>query len=493
MKLLIGARTSDLARVQAYSVAKALKNVEENLEIEFLFKKSLGDINLEDPLWKMPEKGVFTQDLSRDLLDGKCDMVVHSWKDLPVELPVGTHLAATLARADRRDLFLIKKEAFSEIHQSRELRVLSSSPRRSHNLSPFFKAYLPFVLDDVSFFDVRGNVPTRIRKLMEAEDKHGLIVAKAALDRLLGAERSEFHEMQSELRSMLSQLEFCVLPVSCDPPAAAQGALAIEVRDGNVFLDALLKKISCEATAREASREREILSAHGGGCHQKIGVFVKQTPFGRIEMTCGQRHDGLCLDKQEFVSKRGTEALRGKKLWVSSDHTLWERVLLEIPAVPRDADLWITKNVGLDRVLQASPRLIWTAGLKTWRDLAKRGVWVHGSSESFGEGAGWENLSELLGDTPEWYKVGHSECVETSKKNIFTYELKNFELPKDILDFDLFYWASASAFFAAMQKEPSLKNKEHACGMGHTATELSKALGEKLWVFPSAAFLKECL
>src|SRR5690349_14814080 len=104
MKIKIGSRRSDLARVQALAVGRALKKAHRDLEVVHSFKESLGDKNLSDPLWKMPERGVFTEDFVDDLIQGRCDVVVHSWKDLPAEPRTETAIVATLPRADQRDL-----------------------------------------------------------------------------------------------------------------------------------------------------------------------------------------------------------------------------------------------------------------------------------------------------------------------------------------------------------------------------------------------------
>jgi hydroxymethylbilane synthase len=133
MRLRISARSSDLAKIQAYRVGEALRNKNPNIEIEFLFRESLGDKNLTDPLWKMPEKGVFTEDFLKDLLNEQTDLVVHSWKDLPTEEKEQTVIAATLPRADQRDLLLFKKSSVGNSNP----RLLSSSPRRVYNLDSF--------------------------------------------------------------------------------------------------------------------------------------------------------------------------------------------------------------------------------------------------------------------------------------------------------------------------------------------------------------------
>ena len=104
MRVTIASRRSDLARIQAYEVGKALQAAHPQLEIKYSFHESLGDKNQKDPLWQMPEKGVFTQDFREGLSRGEFDLVVHSWKDLAIEEDQETEIVATLPRADQRDL-----------------------------------------------------------------------------------------------------------------------------------------------------------------------------------------------------------------------------------------------------------------------------------------------------------------------------------------------------------------------------------------------------
>ena len=106
----IAARRSALARLQAELVGRALQQTQPNLALSYQFSASLGDQRAEEPLWQMPEKGVFTTDLRNELLAGQCDLVVHSWKDLPIEEHPQTVIAATLPRADQRDLLLVRRD-----------------------------------------------------------------------------------------------------------------------------------------------------------------------------------------------------------------------------------------------------------------------------------------------------------------------------------------------------------------------------------------------
>ena len=168
----------------------------------------------------MPEKGVFTQDFREGLLRGEFDLVVHSWKDLAIESDPETEIVATLPRADARDLLLARNDRWAEVERTGVMTILTSSPRRAHNLDSFLRDALPAKINELKFENVRGNVPTRLCKLLEG-DADGLIVAKAALDRLLEARQDEFVATQKELRDALSRCRWMVLPVRENPSAPA--------------------------------------------------------------------------------------------------------------------------------------------------------------------------------------------------------------------------------------------------------------------------------
>src|SRR5207245_8532816 len=115
MRLVLAARRSELARIQAIEVGDALRKANPQVTIEYSFNESLGDKNHNDPLWQMPEKGVFTQDLREGLLAGRYDLAVHSWKDLAIEDDGETEIVATLARADMRDLLLVRRDRWEQV------------------------------------------------------------------------------------------------------------------------------------------------------------------------------------------------------------------------------------------------------------------------------------------------------------------------------------------------------------------------------------------
>src|SRR5213075_1203785 len=149
-----------------------------------------------------------------------------------------------LPRADARDLLLVRRDRWDEVEHTGVMSILTSSPRRAYNLESFLRDALPAKINEMKFENVRGNVQTRVRKMLE-QNVDGLIVAKAAIDRLLStrgvseppavaggptpAAFDEFAETREFLLEALSQCLWMVLPLSANPSAPAQGALAIEI------------------------------------------------------------------------------------------------------------------------------------------------------------------------------------------------------------------------------------------------------------------------
>lgn len=469
MRLKISARKSDLARLQAYTVGDALKQKHPEIEIQYFFKESLGDKNLTEPLWKIPEKGVFTEDFYNELLSGETDLVVHSWKDLPTEGKPDTKITATLPRADQRDLLLIKKSHFQKLQQHKTFNVFSSSPRREYNLTEFLKTHLPFALDSVKFESVRGNIPTRLRKLLETENIDGLVVAKAALDRLLTAPQAEFKEVQTLLHSYLDNLQWMVLPLSVNPNAAAQGALAIEIASHRQDLAELLKSIHDENSFICAQKERDLLAQFGGGCHQKIGVAVIKRSYGEITLLKGLTDQGQVLSTRTLNKDRNSiSTFDQNQLW--SAEVIAQRTPLQITGLPAGTNaVYVARSEAWPENLR-SPEFVWTSGLKTWKNLAQKGVWVHGSSESLGEEED-PRIDILAGKSLSWAKLSHEDsgqAVDSKYPLIATYSLKPSCESESFVGKESFFWNSGSQFLQAVKDYPELLGKHHACGPGNT-------------------------
>ncbi len=477
MRVTIASRRSDLARIQAYQVGEALRAAYPQIEINYSFHESLGDKNLNDPLWKMPEKGVFTQDFREGLLRGDFDLVVHSWKDLAIEDDPETEIVATLPRADQRDLLLVRKDRWPRVEQTAAIAILTSSPRRAHNLDSFLRTALPAKISNLKFENVRGNVPTRIRKMLDG-DADGLIVAKAAIDRLLAAPQSEFAETQAFLREALSQCRWMVLPLRENPSAPAQGALAVEISRPRLDIRELVAPLNSVDDFESVINERQTLRSYGGGCHQKIGASVLRRGYGEIAFQRG------LTDAGEVLAGCTLKSSRPRPLKISRD-VMWpvdsapveffrrERLHPTPPDVGRA--LWIAKTDALPEDWQVNDnQLIWTSGVKTWKKLASRGVWVNGCAESLGEHEP-PRIEALVGGPLDWLKLTHEGGYTNGDMDtVATYRLVARDEAIDLRGKEYFFWTSGSAFAYAWSRNPWIKDMTHFCGPGNTQKILQR-------------------
>lgn len=484
MEITLAARKSDLARLQAYTVGEALKQQQPDLNIHYKFSTSLGDRNLDQSLASFETRGVFTQDLHNDLVSSKVDLIVHSWKDLPIEENQETFIAATLKREDMRDVLLVKRSKLTAIQQKKQICVATSSPRREHHLSLFLKDYFPYQVDHVNFATLRGNIPTRLSKVLENNDADALLMAKAALDRLLSPcdFQDELSKLHLEIRELLSQYHWMVLPLKLFPTAAAQGALAIETKRDNTQLNTLLAKINQSNDFEVVNSERKEMKAHGGGCHQKIGLNILQTNYGKVKSLSGDKADGTKLSEWSLAPKTSSlpRCESDEHLWPSSPQQakFFIRTLIDNCDNP-ETPLWVSRANALPENWNIScEQICWTSGLDTWKQLASRGIWVHGSNESLGEGIG-ENIATLLGEIPRWTKLSHSAGFPSEDKNILhTYQLSPTSDYEDLSPYTHFYWMSSSAFLLATERQPEILDAYHACGPGNTHTVLSTHISD---------------
>ena len=302
MKIRILSRKSDLAVIQAYEFGEYLKFKFPKVEIDYLKRSTSGDNDLTTPLSEMPMEGVFTNDLRNELINNNCDLIIHSWKDLPLDVGNQTEVAITLDRADPRDLFFIKKNSVKKINEDSSISIFSSSPRRQYNLESFVKNYLPFKIENIKFEDIRGNILTRFKKFLD-ENVDGFVVAKAAIDRLLKADKNHFPDLRNNLFSYISECLWSVIPLSVNPSSPGQGALAVEIRSVDTDLKKLLYEINNEADYENVILERKELQKYGGGCHQKIGVSFLNTHFGKLKYSKGENENGSAFYEKTIYNR----------------------------------------------------------------------------------------------------------------------------------------------------------------------------------------------
>ncbi len=243
--LVIGTRGSDLALWQTNFVRERLLSLSPGLDVRIRIIKTTGDRVQDKPLPQIGEKGLFTKELNNAILDGEIDCAVHSFKDLPTELPEGMELSAVLGRQWRNDV-LISPIGKKLEELPRGAKVATSSLRR--------KAMLLYFRPDFRFVDIRGNVDTRLRKVKEL-GYDALIMAEPGIRRL-------------KLEDAITQ----VIPFSILLPAPAQGALAITMLAENSKAPGYVRELNENTVLLETTAERSFLEQCEGGCFVPIGA-----------------------------------------------------------------------------------------------------------------------------------------------------------------------------------------------------------------------------
>ena len=246
-RLRIGSRGSQLALWQANHISALLREQGHTVELEII--KTTGDKITDVALAKVGTKGMFTKEIEEALAAGRVDLAVHSLKDLPTALPPGFEIAAITTRQNPRDVFLsVKYDSIDALPHGG--KVGTSSLRR--------QAQLKVIRPDLFLFPLRGNVDTRIRKLEEGQ-YDAIILAAAGLFRLGKTEL---------VKQVIDEETMC--------PAAGQGALGIEIREGDTKMRELLAFLNDEASRATTTCERALLNKLGGGCQVPIGAFAEK-------------------------------------------------------------------------------------------------------------------------------------------------------------------------------------------------------------------------
>ncbi len=485
MKIRIGSRKSDLAQIQSRIVAAQLLEVQPELDIEYVFKDVGVDLNLNISLVEAESKGLFTKDLSQDLINGKIDIVVHSWKDLPTSGPLETTVAATLEREDPRDVVFIKSQCL----ENSTLSFLSSSPRREHNLGGFLQKHI-FPHQKLKFLAVRGNLPTRMRKFLESPDE-ALVLALAAVKRLLAFGNEESKQV---LREVLAQTKVIVVPVTDNPPAPAQGALAIEVRKDRTDLVELLSRINHTTSFEDVICERERLKDFGGGCHLALGIYQRSTKDGTLKVERGLSPDKSELSLTEWINEKAIPNFAPEKFLNASSLKIFDRKEIAVTETCKSERhlYFVSKADALPASWARSEDVFWVAGLESWKKLRQKGLWVSGSQEALGES--FLDIPTELWPDLKLLKLAHQDAPRLEGEASFcaTYELvRNSVALPDLSPYEAFYWPSGSLFKACLLEQPGILKKLHFCGLGNTFLELQKHIpAERLFTVLKA---EDCL
>ena len=266
--IIIATRGSALALAQANHVFDECRHLFPRLRFEIKIIKTTGDriqsASLAQAGKSLP-KGLFTKELEVALLRNQADLVVHSLKDVPTELPGGLSIGAVLKRADARDVLVYKDHAGNKgaLPQLAEGGlVATSSPRRLEQL----RSARP----DLQAQEIRGNVVTRLEKLAENNEMDATVLAAAGLDRLNFTIKDDFlfgDAVPEGIRAEILESEVML-------PCAGQAAIGIEVRMEDERIGSICSRLNHFNSHQAVRAERALLAAMGGGCSSPLGTLA---------------------------------------------------------------------------------------------------------------------------------------------------------------------------------------------------------------------------
>lgn len=288
MKIVVGSRGSKLALTQSNWVINNLKKYNSDIEFELKVIKTKGDKVLDVALDKIGDKGLFVKEIEEALLNSEIDLAIHSFKDMPSSIPVGLKFSGIPKREDYRDC-LILRDGISDLNEIPiGGKIGSGSKRRKYQLLK--------LRPDIEVVPIRGNIDTRIRKIKEM-NLDGIILAAAGVKRIRLEEKISYYFEKDEML-----------------PAPAQGALALQIRANDEFVEKIISTIIDKNSEIEVKAERAFLKAVNGSCHIPIGALCSIENENITLNGLFGSEDGDCLIRKSITGKIGEEDKLGETL-----------------------------------------------------------------------------------------------------------------------------------------------------------------------------------
>lgn len=302
--ITIGSRGSDLALWQANYVQDLLLKHHKDIEVRIEIISTKGDRDQAASLAVIGGKGAFTKEIENALLDRSVDIAVHSLKDLPTEIESGLTIAAVPVRAPVEDVLLSRHKQARLLDLPQGATIASGSLRR--------KAQLLAKRPDLNIIDIRGNVPTRIQKLLDS-NWDGMLLARAGVERL---------GLTDYVQEVIS-LEWVL-------PAVGQGALGIQTRSNDEAIANLLYPLNDASTLAAVTAERALLKSLGGGCQVPIGAHAT-IEAGTLQLNaCVARLDGTSVIRAKHGGKPEDAEEIGRDLAATLLHSGADEILREV-------------------------------------------------------------------------------------------------------------------------------------------------------------------
>ncbi len=382
--LRIGTRPSALAGAQARRVASALRHLHPGLAVEIIRFTTRGDIDRRTPLSAVDDDRYFSAELDDALVRGDIDCTVHSRKDLPDTPPAGLVCAALATRDDPRDVVFFRRDVRARLASGTPLRLGSSSTRRAALVVPFLATALPHsgraVRIDVQ--PLRGPVDERLARIhLPPEDPDaldGVVLALAGVARLHDDEAT-----RAAIAPLITGTPRMVLPLSQCPAAPGQGVLAVECRADDSRTRDRLAALHDAASADQLAMEQAALANVAATWRDGHGATaITHDTLGLLCFLAGALPDAAPVMALHWQAPPPPPA--GAQPF---DGLQWQRLCRRTPRavdVSAAGALFAAYWHALPAGLAIGDRPLWTSGVESWRQLARRGYWVEGCADNLG-------------------------------------------------------------------------------------------------------------
>lgn len=491
MKLRLGTRASLLAVAQSRLVAAELALLHSNLQIELVTIEARGDRDLKTPLHQVKDANFFNAELDDALVEGRIDLCVHSYKDLPSQRPPELKLAAVPKREDPRDTVLFHPRSIAKLTRGQPLVIGSSSARRQHHIADFLSWALPQHGSPprLDFVDLRGPVDRRLDQLFRTRDDgpvlDGAVLALAGLNRLFNDA-----DGNQAIADRLQALRWMVVPLSACPTASGQGALAVECRSEDALTAALLAPLDHAPTREALAEEAQLL-----GPSPTAEAAVTVVPHEQLHLLRYARgRDGATM-----LQPRGPGASPVVSAFDANQlASYYHRQPIPLPAsLARAKAIFVAhyRCVTLQTGTWPTGPRVWVSGTTTWRRVAARGIWVEGCTDHLGFDALGQSLAcqaLALPSLSEWTAITHENAIKSWDGSgvgrvIPAYNHQREPLPAEFIETVLaarhFFWSSPQQY--ARLRQFVSADAHHAAGPGKTAQYLHDMGVDQVNLFPS--------
>ncbi len=377
----IACRGSWLSLAQVEIFKQKVLSVDPNITFETVIIETAGDKNQTTPLHLVEGKDFFTKEIQEAITHGAADFALHSMKDVSSEEYFSGTAYSVIDRDCLQDTVIFNKNILEKIKTGQTINIGSSSPRRNYAALNFLAKALPVSgpSPNLKAVPIRGNVDTRLKKLDRGE-YDGIVLAVAGINRLLA-----YAPATDTIQKLLHDKLKMVLPLFECPPAAGQGAIVAEAASKNKRVVSILEKIENNLLTQAIKSERKSAYKYGYGCSQQFGTFhldLHSTSFTYSSGLDNQQNSILDFDFSVPLQTKDKVLFTGTDYMGKFFEYSYKQENFALSDFVFAANHKAVHSASLIKSLQS--RKVWAAGSRTWKELAKKGIWVEGCADGLG-------------------------------------------------------------------------------------------------------------